>query len=73
VSRSKRKTPLMGMTTARSEKWNKRFANRALRAAIRVALAAQREIMPEIRDVSNERCFEKDGQQWITNPKWMRK
>jgi len=47
MARSRQKTPIFGHTTATSEKYDKRKANRALRAHVRVALAADVEVLPE--------------------------
>jgi hypothetical protein len=40
MSRSKRKTPIAGMTNASSEKWDKREANRRTRRRVKESLAA---------------------------------
>ena len=71
MSRSRRHTPIIGMTVADSEKQDKRLANRALRRLARVTLAIygeEVEVMPVIRDVSNVWAFEKDGRQYLDNP-----
>jgi hypothetical protein len=62
MARSTRRNPFCGNTTARSEKWNKRFANRAQRAAVRSAMATGREI-PDRRETSDVWGMEKDGKQ----------
>jgi len=64
MSRSHRHTPIVGWTLARSEKRDKRLANRKLRAAIREALHHENEVMPVLREVSNVWDFNKDGRQW---------
>lgn len=64
MSRSYRHTPIHSMTTARSEKEDKRIANRKLRAAVRTAMAARKEIMPDLRDVSDPWSMAKDGKVW---------
>lgn len=78
MSRSRRHTPIMGTTTARSEKYDKRLANRALRRETKMALKDEKEVLPIVREVSNKYDFAKDGFQVIdlTRPdawKWMRK
>ena len=82
MSRSYQHTPIFGMTTARSEKEDKRIANRILRAACRTALASCRDydalVMPILREVSNVWSFDKDGKQRLraSDPyfaKYMRK
>lgn len=64
MSRSRRKTPIFGMTTAETEKQDKRIANRRLRAHERVALAIGADIVPTIRDVSSVWAFDKDGKRY---------
>ena len=68
MSRSKRKTPITGITTASSEKKEKRLANRKLRRVtnemIRRGSLEDDLILPEIRDVSNVWLMEKDGKMW---------
>lgn len=62
MSRSARRRPFCGNTVARSEKRDKRLANRAQRAAERVALAAGRE-PPQRRETSDPWTMAKDGRQ----------
>jgi hypothetical protein len=76
MSRSRRKTPIMGMTTCRSEKKDKQIANRKLRVAVRTAMAAGADLMPMLNEISSVWSMGKDGRQWIRNPatsRWMRK
>lgn len=78
MSRSVRRTPIVGITTARSDKFDKRLANRACRRAVGPALNADPagdDVLPELRDVSNEYTMDKDGKQWIGGrwPRLMRK
>ncbi len=71
MSRSRRKTPKIGITTTRSEKEDKRVANRALRRKVR---QGKSELM--IRDVSDVWAFGKDGKSRFDphkRPKDMRK
>jgi hypothetical protein len=67
MSRSYRHTPVIGITTARSDKPGKVIANRTLRAACRQALINCRDfddlVMPHLREVSNVWSFPKDGKQ----------
>ncbi len=74
MSRSYRKSPFVGVTCARSEKDNKRFANRRYRRRVSGALRKDSE-PPLIREVSNEWLFAKDGRQRIVekNSRWLRK
>ncbi len=62
MSRSRRKTPVRGLTTSDSEKQDKRMANRALRRKVRVALSAEPDgVLPALREVSSAWAFDKDG------------
>lgn len=76
MSRSRKKTPIAGMTNARSEKQDKRNANRKLRRKTR----ADPEHAPLLREVSNVWTFDKDGKIYLTprdqawrHGKWLRK
>jgi hypothetical protein len=64
MTRSRQRTPITGITTAESEKDDKRRANRALRAGVRAAIAAGADVMPALREVSNVWKFAKDGKRW---------
>jgi hypothetical protein len=70
MSRSRRKTPICGMTTAVTEKADKRLANGALRAPLRVALkrdGADHELTLILKDCSDIWAMDKDGKQWFGN------
>jgi hypothetical protein len=56
MSRSYRKTPITGITMARSEKTDKRLANRRLRRKVKTGALELR-----LREVSDIWGFEKDG------------
>ena len=77
MSRSRRRTPVCGITTADSEKQDKRIANRKLRRKVRVAIRADAEVeLPARREVSNPWCMDKDGKMRFDparHPKYMRK
>ncbi len=75
MSRSRKHSPVSGTTTCRSEKDDKRQANRRLRAAVRSAFASGAEAMPELREVSDVWTFEKYGKSWLSDQfaEWMRK
>lgn len=64
MSKSRKRTPICGITTVESEKQDKLIAHRKLRAAVRVALASDHEVMPELREVSDVWTFGKDGKMW---------
>jgi hypothetical protein len=66
LSRSRKKTPITGITTARSEKQDKRLANRKLRRKTRQALRCRDlDVLPVLREVSNVWCMDKDGKFWF--------
>ncbi|MBI2457492.1 MAG: hypothetical protein HYV46_15305 [candidate division NC10 bacterium] len=78
MSRSRKKTPIGGTTTARSEKHEKRLANRKARRHVRVGLAtdSDRDVLPHLREVSNVWTMAKDGKRYFDPhqyPKEMRK
>jgi len=79
MSRSLRRNPIIGHTTAESEKYDKRLANRCLRRSSRQALRASQDgsgalpvegvlDLPLLREVSNVYSFDKDGKQWLDDP-----
>lgn len=65
MSRSRRHTPICGMTTARSEKGDKRQAHRRLRARTRTVAARDHpgtdSVWPIPREVSDPWDMAKDG------------
>jgi hypothetical protein len=67
MSRSRKKTPKTGITTAESEKDNKRKANRIFRRATRVQLKKGDSQFVSIKEVSNVWSFDKDGKQFLKN------
>jgi hypothetical protein len=79
MSRSRRKTPITGITTAESEKKDKRIANRNLRRTSRTAIQKQDSdeiALPILREVRNVWGMQKDGKQFFDSkkhPKLMRK
>ena len=75
MSRSRRRTPIFGITTTQSEKQYKRRANRVLRRTVRQCLQDEVEVLPLLRGVSNAWSFDKDGKAWAhdATPRDMRK
>ncbi len=63
MSRSRRKHPFRAITTADSEKQEKRAYNRRFRHAAEQALKADPtgESLPVLREYSNPWCMDKDG------------
>ncbi len=64
MSRSRRKTKIYGITTADSEKEDKRKANRKLRRLSKEKLKGNAETLPLLREVSNVWDFAKDGKKY---------
>jgi len=76
MSNSRRKTPICGITTADSEKQDKRIANRKLRHAVKITLRKGLEALPVMKEVANIWGMDKDGKQRfdpIKHPDLMRK
>lgn len=65
MSRSRRKTPITGITTAESEKKDKRLANRAERRINKLLLKYYQDEskLRAKREVSNVWVMDKDGKQ----------
>ncbi|WP_020528637.1 hypothetical protein [Flexithrix dorotheae] len=61
MSRSRKKIKIRGISTADSEKQNKRRANRKLRRIISQKIKTGEDKFPELKEVSNVWCFDKDG------------
>jgi len=69
MSDSFKRQPAGGITTARSDKWSKAKAHRALRCAERAWLVAEEPLTPDpvLYGVSDEWKFSKDGHRWFGN------
>ncbi len=63
MSRSRRKNPVAGITTAHSEKEDKQLANRKLRRRVNITLRTDpdTEVYPIERDVASPWTMSKDG------------
>jgi hypothetical protein len=63
MSRSRRKTPICGNTTAESEKKDKTLSQRALRRRInqQIPLMHEDDVVPTMKEVRNASCMDKDG------------
>lgn len=70
MSRSYRKMPICGITTAESEKQDKQIANRRFRRNTRQLVKAGKEPPFNIRAVSNVYSFDKDGKQYFSAIKY---
>lgn len=77
MSRSRRKSPYLPHTSAKSDKFDKQKAARRFRAASKVDLLDEAVIVPsKSQHVTNPYTFAKDGRYRIdpaTNPELMRK
>jgi len=79
MARSRRHTPIASITTATSEKQDKRRANRIHRLAARSIVKRDTDpdatVLPIMREVSDEWSMAKDGRSWFGHyfPKLMRK
>ncbi len=78
MSRSRKKTPITGMTTAESDKEWKQAASRKVRRTVRQRLleAEDGDGVPAKRyELINPASSDKDGKQWLgyAFPKLMRK
>lgn len=68
MSRSRKKTPITGYTTAETEKDDKRRANRKLRRITKVQVKKGDDQFTELREISNVWAFGKDGKRYLKNP-----
>ena len=76
MSRSQKKRPFSGITTAKSEKQEKRLANRRERRAVKVMLDTEPKVLPDRREVSDVWGMSKDGKRRFDparHPKMLRK
>jgi len=79
MARSRRHTPIASITTAASEKQDKRRANRIHRSAASSTVKRDTDpdatVLPIMREVSDEWSMAKDGRSWFGHhfPKLMRK
>jgi hypothetical protein len=76
MSRSHKKNPIVPTKTVRSEKMDKRFAHQAERHAVKVALLCGREVLPDLREVSDVWMMAKTGKHWVdprSHPEALRK
>lgn len=64
MSRSTRRTPVTGITTAPSEKRDKQLAHRRLRTFNRAQLAAGSDDLMDDRAAGNPWSAAKDGKRW---------
>lgn len=72
MSRSRKKVPITGMTTATSDRDWKRWGHRRDRQSERQALHHGRDV-PDRRTHMDVWNSDRDGKQWCADPKWCRK
>ena len=78
MSGSRKKTPVTAITTAHSEKQDKRLYNRRYRRVLKHMIHSdpERELLPHLREYSNPWSMDKDGKSRFDpakNPKLLRK
>ena len=80
MSRSRRKTPIIGITTAESEKAEKQANHQRERRRVRQVLAVDPEpdVLPHRRELRTPLAMGKDGKMWLgawaeQEPKYLRK
>lgn len=78
MTRSRKKTPITGITTAESEKAEKLAAHKRERRSVRQAIQSDpdSEILPHTREISSPWLMAKDGKQYLGNqakPEQLRK
>ena len=75
MSRSRRNTPIRGITTAESEKKDKQIANRKLRRIIRSKLqfrSVEEPTLSDLRELSNVWSMDKDGKSYFDPKKFQK-
>jgi hypothetical protein len=67
MSRSRRRTPIRGITNSESEKTDKQLAHRRERRRVRTVVHAKPEIelLPDTRELSNPWAMAKDGKRYF--------
>lgn len=65
MSRSRRKTPIIGVTCAESEKEDKVITNRKFRRINKYLLNQNKMLFDKTREISNNYLFAKDGKQYL--------
>jgi hypothetical protein len=76
MSRSKRKTPVRGMSSSESEKADKQASHRKLRRVARVAVEQGEPVLPLEKELTNTWSMDKDGKRRfdpVAQPRLMRK
>ncbi len=74
MARSRKKTPVISVTTARSEKADKRLTHRVERRTNKVILGMTKDdvALKQVRELSDPWCFGKDGKRYVDPKKCVR-
>lgn len=73
MSRSRKKTPIIGNACCDSEKQWKQFANRTFRRHQKWATQQGDDVLPLLREISDVWYFGKDGKQYCGDTEWEKK
>jgi hypothetical protein len=73
MSRSRRRTPITGITCAKTDKPFKKAEHQRERTAVRHALASGSDDLPDPKKFGNPWAAPKDGKYWSADPKVLRK
>ena len=76
MTRSRRYTSICGITCAKSDKPDKRFASRRERLAVKALLAISNDLVEVQKKITPQKWMAKDGKQWFDpnrHPQLMRK
>jgi len=68
MSRSKRKMPIAGITTAETEKSYKAAAHRAERRVVRAKVKSGADDIPHTKEFGDPWSGPKDGKYWFRDP-----
>lgn len=68
MSRSKKKTPIQGITKASSEKNDKQHANRKFRRKVKQEVNSEYDILTKKKEACDVWSFSKDGKRFIHAP-----
>ncbi len=74
MSRSRRRTPISGITTAKSEQWDKRACNKVIRLRVKKLLRGDNEayLDPLANECRNIWSMAKDGKYYWSRKKFAR-
>jgi hypothetical protein len=70
MSRSRKKTPVIGTTMSETEKEFKQQEHQRERSAVRDALRSEKEVLPHPKEYGNPWAGPKDGKRYLGNTKY---